>query len=98
MQEIKDRLDIDESVRPPSGRNITTLRIKDTNNHTYVLKMKFSDTIGDVMSYINDLRDSSSYEYRLVSTFPSKVYEDFTESLFAAGLTPNASLHIRICK
>jgi len=50
------RLDIDESVRPPSGRNITTLRIKDTNNHTYVLKMKFSDTIGDVMSYINDLR------------------------------------------
>lgn len=50
------RLDIEEGVRPPSGKNITTLRIKDTDNHTYVLKMKFSDTIQDVMNYLNELR------------------------------------------
>lgn len=50
------RLDMDESVRPPSGKNITTLRVKDTDNHTYVLKMKFTDTIGDVISYLNELR------------------------------------------
>lgn len=56
MHPCKCRLDIEESVRPPSGRNITTLRIKDTDNHTYVLKMKFSDTIGDVMDYLSELR------------------------------------------
>ena len=50
------RLEIDESIRPPSGRNITTLRIKDINNHTYVLKMKFSDTIADVVNYLSELR------------------------------------------
>ena len=53
---LVNRLNIEESLRPPSGKNITTLRIKDTDNHTYVLKMKFSDTIQDVMNYLNELR------------------------------------------
>ncbi|XP_067942476.1 UBX domain-containing protein 11-like isoform X2 [Watersipora subatra] len=93
MQEIKERLELEESERPPSGRNITTLRIKDMDNHTYVLKMKFSDTIGDIISYLSSLSDNK--DYQLVSTFPRKVYSDLSESLFNAGLTPNASLHLR---
>lgn len=45
-------------------RNITTLRVKsDTGNHTYILKMKFQETIRDLRKYI-DL-----HRYRNIHSF-----------------------------
>ena len=51
------RLEKDELERPPSSRDVTTLRIKsETGDQTYVLKMKFSQTIQDVMRHIDKQR------------------------------------------
>ena len=51
------RLERDESDRPPSSREVTTLRIKsEKGDQTYVLKMKFSQTIQDVMRHIDKQR------------------------------------------
>ena len=48
------RLDDNKEVRPMTPRNITTLRVKsDTGNHTYILKMKFHETIGDLRKYVD---------------------------------------------
>ena len=48
------RLEMEESMRPQTPRNITTLRIKsETGNHTYILKMKFTETIGDLKKYLD---------------------------------------------
>ena len=47
----------EESQRPPSSREVTTLRIKsDQGDQTYILKMKFSQTIGDVKKHLDELR------------------------------------------
>ena len=47
----------EESKRPPSSREVTTLRIKsDEGSQTYILKMKFSQTIGDVKEHLDELR------------------------------------------
>ena len=50
-------LEVSENERSPSARNLTTLRIKsEKGDHTYILKMKFTDTIGDVRDYIDKQR------------------------------------------
>ncbi len=57
VQEMQARLQIDENARPPSSRDITTLRIKsDEDDQTFILKMKFSETIGQLRSYLNKQR------------------------------------------
>ena len=54
---MENRLEKEESKRPPSSREVTTLRIKsDQGDQTYILKMKFSQTIGDVKKYLDQLR------------------------------------------
>lgn len=58
------RLEGSEDRRPMTPRNITTLRVKsDTGNHTYILKMKFQETIRDLRKYI-DL-----HRYRNIHSF-----------------------------
>ena len=48
---------LEESDRPYTPRNITTLRIKsEDGNQTYILKMQFDETIGDLKKYIAQQR------------------------------------------
>ncbi len=57
VRQLKERLAIDENERPISARDLTTLRIKsEKGDHTYILKMKFKDSIGDVRAYLNRQR------------------------------------------
>ncbi|KAK3098430.1 hypothetical protein FSP39_019390 [Pinctada imbricata] len=94
--DMKKRLDEDESIRPLTPRNITTLRIKaETGNHTYILKMKFHETIGDLRKYINMQRGRGPNPYDIMSAYPNKVYSDESATLESCGLTPNAVLHLR---
>ena len=46
------------SPRPPSARSsIATLRVKsETGEHTFILKMKYMDTVGDVRRYLDTKR------------------------------------------
>ena len=60
LQEIRSRLDLSEDLRPPTPGHLTTLRIKsELGDQMYVLKMKYTETIGDVKQYINKLRSAS---------------------------------------
>ena len=59
LQEIKSRLDLSEDLRPPTPGHLTTLRIKsELGDQMYVLKMKHTETIGDVKKLLNKLRYS----------------------------------------
>nr|XP_011429080.2 UBX domain-containing protein 11 isoform X3 [Crassostrea gigas] len=99
VKDIKRRLEGNEDRRPMTPRNITTLRVKsDTGNHTYILKMKFQETIRDLRKYIDLHRSSNSQPYNIVSAYPSKIFDDEKVSLLDAGLTPNAVLHLRVRK
>lgn len=55
VNEMKDRLKLNEEDRPPSSRNVTTLRIKDENEE-FILKMKYTDKISDVRRYLDSQR------------------------------------------
>ena len=55
--EMKERLAIEKRKRPPTPRNLTTLRIKsERGDHVYVLKMRFRDTIRDVKRCLDNQR------------------------------------------
>lgn len=96
VNELKKRLELEESVRPSTPRNITTLRIKsETGNQTYILKMKFNETIGDLRKYLDMQRSKIESEYNIVSAYPNKTHDDNSKTLEASGLTPNAVLHLR---
>eukprot|EP00798_Chlamydomonas_sp_ICE-L_P025153 gene25153-10784_t len=102
-------------VLPPASReggaraegpteSISTLQVKSGDGgQTYILKLKYEDSVGTLRQCIDAHRTklhaedgryrSSSYEIR--SAFPTKIYGEEKETLQAAGLVPNATLFLR---
>ncbi|XP_074659681.1 UBX domain-containing protein 11-like [Tubulanus polymorphus] len=94
--DMKQRLNVNEDDRPVSARDVTTLRIKsETGDETFVLKMKFHETIQDIRNYIDNNRADDCSSYDIVSSFPKRVFTDNEETLLCAGLTPSATLHLK---
>uniref|UniRef100_A0A8D0F3B4 UBX domain-containing protein 11 n=1 Tax=Strix occidentalis caurina TaxID=311401 RepID=A0A8D0F3B4_STROC len=80
----------------PSAPDVCTLRIKsESGEQTYVVKMLFTETIGDLRQYLTHARGGDSDSYEIISTFPQRVYADNSRSLQECGLIPNASLLLR---
>ncbi|KAL3882584.1 hypothetical protein ACJMK2_028914 [Sinanodonta woodiana] len=98
LQEMKKRLETTEK-RPYTPRDITTLRIKsETGNHTYIVKMRFHETIGDLRKYLDQQRGPGSSAYQIMSAYPNRVHDENSKTLEASGLTPNAVLLLRSAK
>ncbi|KAL5253431.1 hypothetical protein ACHWQZ_G013274 [Mnemiopsis leidyi] len=75
-----------------SGK-VSTLRVKlNGGSKTLIVKLQYSDTVSDLRDFI-DQHKTGAYEIR--TTFPNKIYRDFSESLEEAGLIPSATLHVR---
>jgi len=75
--------------------DITTIRVKsEKGDKTYIIKMKYSDTIGDLRRQINKMRQQKMTNYKLKSSFPNQIYDDDNATLEDCGLVPNATLHI----
>ncbi|XP_064327680.1 UBX domain-containing protein 11 [Phalacrocorax carbo] len=79
-----------------SAPDICTLRIKsESGEQTYIIKMLFTETIGDLRQRLAHARGGDSNSYEIISTFPQRVYTDNSRSLQECGLIPNASLLLR---
>jgi len=79
---------------------VTTLQVKNEDgSETFVLRLKYDDTIGDVRLALNRHRLSASKrptaEYEIRSGFPPRTFSDNHETLRQAGLVPNATLFLR---
>ncbi|XP_072103499.1 UBX domain-containing protein 11 isoform X1 [Mobula birostris] len=95
LQALKDRLEFREGTLP-TPRNVSTLRIKSENGEkTYIIKMFFSETIGDLRAHLDQSRGEQQSDYDIISTFPQKVYSDQSKTLMEYGLVPNATLILR---
>ncbi|NXL92709.1 UBX11 protein, partial [Alectura lathami] len=76
-----------------SAAQVCTLRIKsESGEQTYLVKMLFSETIGDLRQLLTHARGGDSDSYEIISTFPKRLYADNSRSLQECGLIPNASL------
>lgn len=98
LKELQSRQSTqDNEHRPPSGKNMTTLRVRSaTGEQTFILKMRATDTIGDVRRYLSKHGLSgTAAAYSLVTAFPSKACDDDSQTLLDAGLVPASNLHIR---
>ncbi|KAM4633813.1 UBX domain-containing protein 11 [Polymixia lowei] len=96
LQAMKERLEISDSHRPPSAHDVTTLRVKsEDGDHSYVLKMRFTETIGHVRQCLDKHRGGEFLGYDIISVFPQRCYSDDCQTLLACGLTPNAALLLR---
>ncbi|XP_021230912.1 UBX domain-containing protein 11 isoform X2 [Numida meleagris] len=79
-----------------STPEVCTLRIKsESGEQMYVVKMLFSETIGDLRQHLARVRGGDSDSYEIISTFPQRVYADNSRSLQECGLIPSASLLLR---
>ncbi|XP_056618634.1 UBX domain-containing protein 11 isoform X2 [Triplophysa dalaica] len=85
-----------ESETDCSLEDITTLRIKsEAGVETFIVKMHFSETIGDLRLYLDMKRQPGGPPYDIISTFPKRCYNDDTQTLLSCGLIPNAVLILR---
>ncbi|KAJ8315413.1 hypothetical protein KUTeg_007563 [Tegillarca granosa] len=84
VKDMKKRLDKHESDnRPITPRNTTTLRIKaESGNQTYILKMKFNETIGDLRRYIDLHRPVGAPDYQIVSAYPNRIFDNKIATLY----------------
>ncbi|XP_009863053.1 PREDICTED: UBX domain-containing protein 11, partial [Apaloderma vittatum] len=79
-----------------SALDVSTLRIKsESGEQTYIVKMLFTETIGDLRQHLTRARGGDSNSYEIISTFPQRVYAATSRSLQEGGLIPNASLLLR---
>ncbi|XP_072515846.1 UBX domain-containing protein 11 isoform X2 [Salminus brasiliensis] len=96
LQALRERLKSREAGRLED--EVTTLRVKsEDGEQTFILKMLFSDTIGQLRQRLDAHRGSLYPAYDIISGFPQRCHSDDTQSLQACGLTPNAALLLRRC-
>ncbi|XP_013910000.1 PREDICTED: UBX domain-containing protein 11 isoform X2 [Thamnophis sirtalis] len=92
---LRKRLEGKQQTEGP-GTNISTLRIKSEDGEkTYIVKMSFTETIGDLRQHLAQNRGEALEPYEILSTFPLRVYNDEAVSLEEYGLVPNAFLRLR---
>uniref|UniRef100_A0A3Q3LJ82 UBX domain-containing protein 11 n=1 Tax=Labrus bergylta TaxID=56723 RepID=A0A3Q3LJ82_9LABR len=84
-QKITPRLQTFSTDRPLSALDDITLKVKtEDGNHTYILKMSSSETIGVHL-----------HGYDIISAYPQSCYDDDSNTLQLCGLTSNATLLLR---
>ncbi|XP_062996191.1 UBX domain-containing protein 11 [Elgaria multicarinata webbii] len=92
---MKKRLVGDKKKEAPDP-SVATLRIKSENGEkTYIIKMSFTETVGDLRRHLARSRGREVKPYEILSTFPSRVYNDDSMTLEECGLVPNAALLLR---
>ncbi|XP_058601848.1 UBX domain-containing protein 11 isoform X2 [Onychostoma macrolepis] len=85
-----------ETDSTQSEKGITTLRLKSEDGmETFIMKMYFTETIGDLRHYLDLKRGPVAAPYDIISAFPHQCYSDNTKTLLSCGLTPNAALLLR---
>ncbi|KAG2488049.1 hypothetical protein HYH03_013354 [Edaphochlamys debaryana] len=93
------------SLPPPSreglvpATEVSTLQVKSMDGkQTYILKLKYDDTIGALRACINAhlaKAGQAGSKYEIRSAFPATAYADEKLTLRKAGLVPNATLFLR---
>ncbi|KAG7242226.1 hypothetical protein INR49_024272 [Caranx melampygus] len=93
LQAMKERLQTPTSDRPLSSHDVITLKVKsEDGNHTYVLKMFSSETIGHLRRYLDKHRGGSLPGYDIISAYPQRRYEDNCRTLQSCGIVQSATL------
>ncbi|KAI3360428.1 hypothetical protein L3Q82_002330 [Scortum barcoo] len=96
LQAIKERMQTSTPARPPSARDVITLKVKsEDGNHTYILKMYLSETIGQLRQHLDKQRGGGLSGYDIISAYPQGCYDADAQTLRSCGLTTNAALLLR---
>lgn len=75
---------------------ITTLRIKSGDGkQTLMLKLYYSNTIGDIRDALDKYRLDNTVPYDLRTAYPNKAYTDNKMTVKEADLVPNAKMFIK---
>ncbi|XP_051922664.1 UBX domain-containing protein 11 isoform X3 [Hippocampus zosterae] len=96
LQAMKDSLHTITSDLPSSARNVITLKVKsEDGDHTYVLKMCISETVGHLRQHLDTHRGHNLAGYDIISAYPQCHYQDDCQTLGSCGLTTNVTLLLR---
>ncbi|XP_035263055.1 UBX domain-containing protein 11 isoform X2 [Anguilla anguilla] len=84
-----------QDPRPGTRRSpaddVIVLKVRAEDGRScYILRMLFSETVGQLRHYLDTHRGPRAYH--ITSTFPTRRYDDNSQTLRACGLTSNASL------
>ncbi|XP_062322528.1 UBX domain-containing protein 11 isoform X2 [Osmerus eperlanus] len=96
LRDMKERMKLQEGDRPPSARDVATLRLRsEDGERAFILKMRFSETIGHLRRYLDNHRGAGLPGYDIISAFPQRCYGEDCQTLQSCGLTPSAALLLR---
>ncbi|XP_054477213.1 UBX domain-containing protein 11 [Anoplopoma fimbria] len=96
LQGIRERLRTSSPDRPASARDVITLKVKsEDGNHTYILKMCSSETMGHLRQHLDKHRGGGLSGYDIISAYPQCCFDDDSQTVQSCGLTTNATLLLR---
>ncbi|KAM6909693.1 UBX domain-containing protein 11 [Xenentodon cancila] len=80
----------------PPADGIIKLKVKsEDGNHTYMMKMCLSETVGDLRSHLDKHRGSELPGYDIISVLPKRCFSDDSQKLQSCGLSENTTLLLR---
>uniref|UniRef100_A0A3Q2TD97 UBX domain-containing protein 11 n=1 Tax=Fundulus heteroclitus TaxID=8078 RepID=A0A3Q2TD97_FUNHE len=80
--------------KPAQG--VLTLKLKsEDGNHTYVMKMSLSETVGQLRGYLDKHRGPGQPAYDIIGAYPRRSFSDDGRTLQSCGLSANAALLLR---
>ncbi|XP_022049100.2 UBX domain-containing protein 11 isoform X2 [Acanthochromis polyacanthus] len=96
LQAMTDRPQTSSAVRLPSAHGVITLKLRsEDGNHTYIVKMYSTETVGHLRTYLDQHRGTGLPAYDIISVHPQRCYDDNGQTLCSCGVTTNANLLLR---
>nr|XP_040020085.1 UBX domain-containing protein 11 isoform X3 [Gasterosteus aculeatus aculeatus] len=90
------RRQISSPDRPSSDSDVIALKVRsEDGNRTYILKMRFSDTVGHLRRHLDEHRGGGLPGYDIITASPRCCFDDDHRTLQSCGLTTNAMLLLR---
>ncbi|KAM4569107.1 UBX domain-containing protein 11 [Fundulus diaphanus] len=78
------------------AQDVLTLKLKsEDGNHTYVMKMSLSETVGQLRGYLDKHRGPGQPAYDIFGSYPRRSFSDDGRTLQSCGLSANAALLLR---
>lgn len=86
-----------ERKQSAPGGKVATVRVRsEDGKHTFVVRMKFTETIGELRAYLDAQRPVALKEnYDIVANYPHRLLSDNHCSIEESGLAPNGTVFLR---
>ena len=97
VQRRRQRSETVPEEPPPGSENVAKIMVRFPDGARTSRRFLNHDKVGTLVAWVDSLEANTSFEYKLVTNFPRKVFDEttFSQTLEEAGLSPQGTLFLQ---